>query len=138
MVNLNRMRFLIGYEQRLRFDRLKKFARATKITTSITGMPRGSGTGNQVQDGAIELAEVEEAYSEVLKELQSMRDELEVLLQSLDNPDDIGVMRLRYIKGHELKYIPDAIHLSPRAMYYHLAGAERKLTRMHPDKIVIR
>ena len=47
MVNLNRMRFLIGYEQRLRFDRLKKFARATKITTILTGMPRGSGTGNQ-------------------------------------------------------------------------------------------
>ena len=77
MVNLSRMRTLIAYEQRLRFDRLKKLAKATKITTTITGMPRGSGTGNKIQDGAIELAEVEDAYREVLTELRSMREELE-------------------------------------------------------------
>ena len=58
MVNLSRMRVLIAYEQRLRFNRLKKLAKATKITTTITGMPRGSGTGDKVADGAIELAEV--------------------------------------------------------------------------------
>lgn len=138
MVNLNRMRFLIGYEQRLRFDRLKKFARATKITTILTGMPRGSGTGNQTQDGAIELAMVDEAYREVWQELQAMREELEALLPSLDNPDDIGVMRLRYIDGWKLNNIPGAVCLSERAMYYHLAGAERKLARMYPDKVVIR
>ena len=86
MVNLSRMRTLIAYEQRLRFDRLKKLAKATKITTTITGMPRGSGTGNKIQDGAIELAEVEDAYREVLTELRSMREELEQLLPALDNP----------------------------------------------------
>ena len=36
MVNLSRMRALIAYEQRLRFNRLKKLAKATKITTTIT------------------------------------------------------------------------------------------------------
>ena len=138
MVNLNRMRFLIGYEQRLRFDRLKKFARATKITTILTGMPRGSSTGNQTQDGAIELAMVDEAYREVWQELQTMRDELEALLSSLDNPDDRGVMRLRYIDGWRLRDIPDAVHLSERAMYYHLASAERKLARMYPESVIVR
>jgi DNA-directed RNA polymerase specialized sigma24 family protein len=138
MVNLNRMRFLIGYEQRLRFDRLKKFARATKITTILTGMPRGSGTGNQTQDGAIELAMVDEAYREVWQELKTMREELEALLSSLDNPDDRGVMRLRYIDGWRLRDIPDAVHLSERAMYYHLASAERKLARMYPESVIVR
>ena len=74
MVNLSRMRTLIAYEQRLRFDRLKKLAKATKITTTITGMPRGSGTGNKIQDGAIELVEVREAYREVIDELQAAEE----------------------------------------------------------------
>ena len=138
MVNLSRMRTLIAYEQRLRFSRLKKLAKATKITTTITGMPRGSGTGDKVADGAIELAEVEEAYREVFTELRSMRCELERLLPSLDNPDDIGVMRLRYIDGLKLQDIPEAVCLSERAMYYHLSGAEKKLARMYPDKVTIK
>ena len=138
MVNLSRMRTLIAYEQRLRFDRLKKLAKATKITTTITGMPRGSGTGNKIQDGAIELAEVEDAYREVLTELRSMREELEQLLPALDNPDDIGIMRLRYVDGKKLQDIPEAVCLSERAMYYHLSGAERKLVRMFPDRITFK
>ena len=138
MVNLSRMRTLIAYEQRLRFDRLKKLAKATKITTTITGMPRGSGTGNKIQDGAIELAEVEDAYREVLTELRSMREELEQLLPALDNPDDIGIMRLRYVDGKRLQDIPEAVCLSERAMYYHLSGAERKLERMFPDRITFK
>ena len=138
MVNLSRMRVLIAYEQRLRFSRLKKLSKATKITTTITGMPRGSGTGDKVADGAIELAEVDEAYREVFTELSKMREELELLLPSLDNPDDIGIMRLRYIDGWKLQHIPDAVCLSERAMYYHLSGAERKLARMFPDKLTIR
>ena len=138
MVNLSRMRTLIAYEQRLRFDRLKKLAKATKITTTITGMPRGSGTWNKIQDGAIELAEVEDAYREVLTELRSMREELEQLLPALDNPDDIGIMRLRYVDGKRLQDIPEAVCLSERAMYYHLSGAERKLVRMFPDRITFK
>ena len=138
MVNLSRRRTLIAYEQRLRFDRLKKLAKATKITTTITGMPRGSGTGNKIQDGAIELAEVEDAYREVLTELRSMREELEQLLPALDNPDDIGIMRLRYVDGKRLQDIPEAVCLSERAMYYHLSGAERKLVRMFPDRITFK
>ena len=138
MVNLNRMRTLIGLERRLKFDRLKKLASATKITTVITGMPRGSGNHSQVEEGAIELADVEEAYREVLDELKQERAELGELLKSLDNPDDIGVMRLRYIDGYRLQDIPEAVNLSERAMYYHLAGAERKLARMYPDRVALR
>ena len=138
MVNLSRMRVLIAYEQRLQFDRLKKFAKATKITTTITGMPRGSGTGNQVEDGAIAMMEVEYAYHEVIAELMAMRAELEELLPELDNPDDLAVMRLRYVSGFRLKDIPEAAAMSERAMYYHLSGAERKLIRMFPDKVTMK
>ena len=135
MVNLTRMRVLISYERRLRFKYQKKLANATKVTTQLTGMPRGSGNHSQVEDGAIELAEVEEAYREIFDELKRMRAELDQLLKQLDNPDDIGIMRLRYIEGMDLIAIPAAVGLSERAMFYHLSGAERKLIRMFPDKI---
>ena len=132
MVNLSRMRVLIGLERRLQFRYQKKLSSATRITT---GMPRGSGNHSQVEDGAIDLAEVGEAYREVFDELKAMRDELDQMLKTLDDPDDIGIMRLRYIIGCDLEDIPDEVHLSRRAMFYHLSGAERKLMRMFPDRI---
>lgn len=135
MVNLSRMRTLIGYERRLQFRYQKKLADATRITPQLTGMPHGTGLHSKVEAGAIELAEVEEAYREILDELKAMRAELDPMLRSLDNPDDIGIMRLRYIMGRSPEDIPDEIHLSRRAMFYHLSGAERKLMRMYPDKI---
>ena len=135
MVNLSRMRVLISLERRLQFRYQKKLSSVTRITTQLTGMPRGSGNHSQVEDGAIDLAEVGEAYREVFDELKAMRDELDQMLKTLDDPDDIGIMRLRYIIGCDLEDIPDEVHLSRRAMFYHLSGAERKLMRMFPDRI---
>ena len=138
MINLCRMRTLIGYEQRLKFRYEKKLSKATKITTVLTGMPRGSGNHSAVEAGAMELSEVDDAYREVATDLQAMREELEELLPNLDNPDDIGIMRLRYICGHYPEEIPDMVHLSRRAMFYHLSGAERKLVAMFPDRVTMR
>lgn len=136
MVNLTRMQVLIRHEQRLMRKRDRVFANATKVTTVITGMPRGgSGTQSQVENGAIELAEVEESYREVFDDLKKMRKELEEMLQELEDPDDIGIMRLRYIQGHYPEEIPGLVNLSRRSMFYHLSGAEKKLMRLFPDKV---
>lgn len=136
MVNLTRMQVLIRHEQRLMRKRDRVFANATKVTTVITGMPRGgSGTQSQVENGAIELAEVEESYREVFNDLKKMRTELEEMLQELEDPDDIGIMRLRYIQGHYPEEIPELVNLSRRAMFYHLSGAEKKLMRLFPERV---
>ena len=137
MVNLTRMRVLIRHEQRLMRRKDRIFANATKVTTVLTGMPHGgNGNKSQVETGAIELAEVEESYREVLDELNTMREELEGMLVQLDDPDDIGIMRLRYIVGHYPEEIPELVNLSRRAMFYHLSGAEKKLIRLFPDKVM--
>ena len=137
MVNLTKMRILIRHEQRLMRRKDRIFANATKVTTVLTGMPHGgSGNKSQVETGAIELAEVEESYREVLSELNAMREELEKMLKQLDDPDVIGIMRLRYIVGHYPEEIPDLVNLSRRAMFYHLSGAEKKLMRLFPDKVI--
>ena len=113
MVNLSRMQVLIGVERRLKERYRRKFEGATKITTIITGMPRASGNHSQVEEGAVEMAEIDETYREVFADLDVMRRELEELLPSLVDPDDVGIMRERYIKGRRPEEIPDCLSVTP-------------------------
>ena len=135
MINLYRMRKLIRDTVKLQWRVEREQAKATKITTVLTGMPRASGNHSKVEDGAIRVADLTEAYEEVMKELSDMRAELEPLIASLDNADDRAVVRLRYIKGFSPEDIADAIHRTDRSIYYYLSRAEDELVRKHPDKI---
>ena len=136
MVNLYRMRILIRTERRLKEKYDEIFSGATRSTTVITGMPRATGNHSQVEDGAIDLAEVEAAYHAARESLENMRAELKELLPSLDDPDDSAVIEMRYINGHDPEEIPRMINMSRRSMFYHLAGAERKLMRMYPERVI--
>ena len=135
MVNLFRMRKLIRETVKLQWRREQTIAKATKITTVLTGMPRGSGTSSQVEDGAIKISEVNDAYREVFDELVAMQKELDPLIDSLERADDRAVMRLRYIKGYSPEDIAEAIHRTDRAIYYYLSRAEDHLARMYPEKV---
>lgn len=110
-------------------------ARATKITAQLTGMPRGGSGVNQVEDGAIRLTELKEAYAEVISELYNMRLELEPLISALENADLRAAMRLRYIEGRRPEEIADAICLADRTIYRYLVRAENELCRRYPDKV---
>jgi DNA-directed RNA polymerase specialized sigma24 family protein len=110
-------------------------AKATKITTVLTGMPRASGNHSQVEDGAIRLADLQEAYAEVLSDLHDMRAVLDPLIDELENADDRAVMRLSYIKGFSPEDIAEAIHRSDRSIYYYLSRAENEICRKHPSKV---
>lgn len=135
MVNLYRMRQLIRQTVKVQWKLEQEEARATKITTVLTGMPRGGGNHDQVQDGAIKIAELKDAYREVLNELEEMRKVLDPLINSLENPDDRAVMRLRYIKGFSPEDIADAICKTDRSVYYYLSRAEDQLVRKYPEDV---
>ena len=135
MVNLYRMRKLIRDTVKLQWRVEQEQSKATKITTVLTGMPRASGNHSKVEDGAIRVAELTEAYSEVLTELSVMRQELEPMISTLSNADDRAVMRLRYIKGFSAEDIAEAVHRTDRAIYYYLSRAEDELARKDPDKV---
>ena len=135
MVNLYRMRQLIRQTVKVQWKLEQEEARATKITTVLTGMPRGGGNHDQVQDGAIKLTELKEAYSEVLNELEEMRKTLDPLINDLENPDDRAVIRLRYIKGFSPEDIADAICKTDRSVYYYLSRAEDQLVRKYPEDV---
>ena len=135
MINLYRMRKLIRDTVKLQWKVEQERAKATKITAAMTGMPRGSDNHSRVEDGAIKIADVTDAYREVVTELEAMRSELDPLISTLENADDRAVMRLRYIKGFSSEDIAEAIHRTDRSIYYYLGRAEDQLARMYPERV---
>ncbi len=135
MIDLYRMRQLIRQTVKVEWRIEQEQARATKITSIITGMPRGGSQRDQVQDGAIRIVELKEAYAEIIRELEQMRSELDTLISQMVDADDRAVMRLRYIKGWSPEDIAEAIHRTDRSVYYYLSRAEDVLVREYPDKV---
>lgn len=135
MVNFYRMRQLMRRTLKVQWKIEQEEAKATKITSVMTGMPHGGSGHDQVADGAISISEIKAAYKEVLDELEGMRKELDPLINSLDNPDDRAVMRLRYINGFSPEDIAEAINRTDRSIYYYLSRAEDQLARKFPDKV---
>ena len=137
MVNLYRMRMLMNRKSvKLLWKIEQEQARATKITTSLTGMPRGGSCNDQVADGAIKITELKEAYGNTMAELERMQEELRPLIDTLDNADLRAAMFLRYIKGCRPEQIADAISLADRTIYRYLVRAENELCRRYPDKVI--
>ena len=135
MIYLYRMRQLIRQTVKVEWRIEQEQARATKATTIITGMPRGGGQRDQVQEGAIKITELKEAYREIISELEQMRAELDPLISRMVDADDRAVMRLRYIKGFSPEDIAEAIHRTDRSVYYYLSRAEDVLVREYPEKV---
>lgn len=126
MIDFRRMRWLISKLQRVQWDVEQKTANATRITTNITGMPRGGG-GNRQETALIILADVLDAYQDTRNELEAMRSELRPLLDALPDPDEKAIMRLRYMDGYSPEEIPAMVKLSRASVYAHIKRAERKI-----------
>jgi len=135
MVNLYRMRQLMRQVPRKLWQIEQEKAKATKITTVLTGMPRGGSGKNQVEDGAIKLVELKEAYAEVSTELHYMQVELIPLIDTLEDARLSATMRLRYINGYSQDEIADAIYVATRTVRRYLMLAERELCKRYPDKV---
>ena len=105
MLDLRRMRFLINRLPAARFRVDKAMARATKTTTVLTGMPRGSGTGDQTADGAIMLQLARDALDRIETELAEMRAILGPMIEQIENPLQKSAMRLRYMDGMSVREI---------------------------------
>ena len=136
MIILCRMRRLIKQIPPMLWDIKLAEANATKITATITGMPRGSDNHSKVEDGAIKISALKDAYAEVIDELDVMRKQLEPLIDTLEDPDDRAVMRLRYINGFRPEEFAHERYRTARSIYYYLKRAEDELVRRYPDKVM--
>ena len=134
-INLFRMRQLMRQIPRKLWQIEQERAKATKITTVLTGMPRASGNHSQVEEGAIKLAELEEAYADALSELYGMRQLLEPLIDTLEDARLSATMRLRYIKGYSQDEIAESIYVATRTVRRYLCQAEKELCKRYPDQV---
>lgn len=127
MIDFIRMRYLIRKLPRLDWKVAQKQADATRVTSSITGMPRGGGGVNRSGDAIIALMAAKDAYREVFEELEAMRQELEPMIDQLEDPDEKAAMRMRYLHGLSPEEIARTIHRSDRIVYVYLKRAEKKI-----------
>lgn len=135
MVKLSRMRQLIRQIPPMVFNLNRAEATATKITAVITGMPRGTDNHSKVEDGAILIASLREAYDEAIEELEAMQNELAPLIDTLEDADWIAAMRLRYIMRYSPDEIGDRNYRVERTIYRYLRKAEARLIEMYPDRV---
>ena len=127
MLDLRRMRFLINRLPAARFRVDKAMARATKTTTVLTGMPRGSGTGDQTADGAIMLQLARDALDRIETELAEMRAVLGPMIEQIENPLQKSAMRLRYMDGMSVREIAYSLNYSEQHIFRILQRAEESI-----------
>ena len=128
MIDFIRMRKLMRDLPNIEWDLARLNANATRVTSYITGMPR-SGGGNHQEDAYIALADATDAYRAALTELEEMREELDPMIDMLDDINDQGIMRMRYIKGYRPDEIAAILEMTRRNVYYHLSHSERIINR---------
>ena len=105
MIDFQMIRRMNKQQQDLGWRIIRAEARATRSTTTITGMPRSGNNGNKMENMIVEIATLKEAYIEICEKLADMKQELEKKLPSLRNPYVQVSMRMRYIKGMKIKDI---------------------------------
>ena len=127
MVDLRRMRFLQNRLPMARFKVERAMSKATKCTATLTGMPRGGRTGNQVETGAELLDTAKAAYKAIQDELEVMREELVPIIAGLEKPLERTVMHMRYIEGRSVREIAYGIAYSEPHIFEVLRHVERKL-----------
>ena len=127
MVDLRRMRFLQNRLPMARFKVERAMSEATKCTAVLTGMPRGGGTGSQVETGAELLDTAKAAYNAIQDELAMMREELAPVIAGLEKPLERTVMHMRYIEGRSVREIAYGIAYSEPHVFEVLRHVERKL-----------
>lgn len=136
MVILCRMRRLIKQIPSMLWDIDIAETSATNITSVLTGMPKAKSNQSKVENSAIKIAALKDAYAEVIDELNAMKEELQPLIDTLDNADDRAAMRLRYINGYKPEDIANSRFRTARSIYYYLNRAEDTLVRKYPDKVM--
>ena len=134
MIDFKRLRLLIREDERLQWAVEKAEARATRSSSSITGMPRGGRSGNKMEDDTIIIVELKEKHLEITTELEQQRKELERALKKVTDPNQYLALRMRYIRGKKLREIEIAMNYSERSIIRFLESGERKVIEIQKQK----
>lgn len=135
MIDFKRFRIAIDRKNVALFALEKARARATKVTTTITGMPRGTSTGKQVEDGAIRIAEAKEALEARTQELKLFQDELTRMLSAMKDERQKRYLSMRYLEEMSVPKIAIRESYSESTIYEELKRAELLLNSTMYNKL---
>lgn len=127
MVNFGRIRQLNQQKNDLGWRIIKMEARATKSTTTITGMPRSGGTGNRMEEIIVEIATIKEAYIGICDELNNLKADLEKAMKVISNPMVRVSIHMRYIRGCKIREICETLNYSDRQVIRFLKQGESEI-----------
>lgn len=128
MIDFKRLRWIMKHIPDAAWEIEKKEAAATRITSVLTGMPRGDG-GNHQEEKYISLIETKDAYREILSEFDAILAELTPMINDLEDPTEKAFMRLRYLYGHKPETIAARYHYSRSSVFAYLTRAERRIAK---------
>ena len=127
MVDFQRIRALNQQKNDLGWRIIKMEARATKSTTTITGMPRSGSAGNRMEEIIVEIATIKESYIQICEELNTRKAELEKEMSVIKNPMVSVSIRMRYIRGCKIREICETLNYSDRQVLRFLKQGEREI-----------
>lgn len=130
MIDFVQFRKAIDRKNAAAFTLEKVKSRAERITASISGMPRGSSTGKQVEDGAIQIMEAEEALEERKKELAEYQTALAIQIHRVTDERQVQFLEWRYIEERSVPNIAIKASYSESTVYEELKKAESALNKM--------
>lgn len=110
---------------RLRVERA--MSKATRCTAVLTGMPRGSGNGSQVETGVVLLEAARAALTAITSELDRLREELAPMLEQIQDPTVRLVMTMRYMEGVSAREIAWRLNYSESHVFYLVRNAEKEI-----------
>jgi RNA polymerase sigma factor (sigma-70 family) len=124
-----KMRKLINRIPMARFRLDKAISRATKVTTVLTGMPRGSGGGSQTEEGALLVMLAREKYDTMQAELNELQARLSPYIKNMDDALQKNVLRMRYIECRSVREIAYCLNYSEQHIFRILQKAETKVEK---------
>ena len=82
MIDFQMIRRMNKQQQDLGWRIIRAEARATRSTTTITGMPRSGNNGNKMENMIVEIATLKESYIEICEKLAEMKQEIHLPLHA--------------------------------------------------------
>lgn len=127
MTDFKRIRDLARQEERLRWAVERQMAKCTKITPTISDMPKGGGSGQRMEEDVIRLALLSEQHDAVVNELRAARKALAPYIRRLKDGTQRTAMTMRYMNNMRIDAIMDAMGYSERQVFRILERAESKV-----------
>ena len=89
-------------------------AQASRCTSTLTGMPRGSGGGSRVEEIVARYVELEQEIDASVDRMMALRREVEQVIAAVPNPTHRTLLELRYLNGWTWEHIAEAMDYDPR------------------------